>query len=329
MDLEARPLQYFTTVARESSFSRAAQKLNVSQPSLSAQVRELERRLGFPLFTRTSRHVELTREGRLFLPQALQMIAEAARMNRTAREIRENELRIGAAIYSVLIPERTALIEAFMEQHPDIAVAIVNPTQSRLFAEIKRGDLDLGVVLVMAKASVGELDASASASEIVLPVEFDRLDLLEKRVELLVPRECPLAEMGEIPLDALAGVSIAMLGDYHGAPLIDAIAEPLDAAGADLVVPPEGNAIAVERFGCKKRMPAISIGWFRAAEAPQPSDMVRVPFAGLDVGIALAVVRSAHAPLRPAAEAFWSFAARAVGDGADAHARDVGVSALP
>src|ERR1700759_2145344 len=109
VDLEAKPLQYFAAVARERSFSRAAGKLNVSQPSLSAQGRELERGLGFELFSRSSRHVELTREGRIFLPQAQQMIAEAARMNRAAKEIRQNELRVGAAIYSVLIPERVEL----------------------------------------------------------------------------------------------------------------------------------------------------------------------------------------------------------------------------
>ncbi len=147
MDLEAKPLQYFAAVARERSFSRAAQSLNVSQPALSAQVRELERRLGFSLFARTSRKVELTHEGRLFLREAQQMIAETARMRRAVREIRENELRVGAAIYSMMIPERLQLIDAFARAYPTIALSIDNREQARLFASLRRGDTDIAVVI--------------------------------------------------------------------------------------------------------------------------------------------------------------------------------------
>ena len=95
MDLDATPFRYFLTVAEERSFTRAAQLLHVSQPALSAQIREFERRLGFALFQRTSRRVELTAEGRLFLGNARRMVAEASWANQAAREIRDNELRIG------------------------------------------------------------------------------------------------------------------------------------------------------------------------------------------------------------------------------------------
>jgi DNA-binding transcriptional LysR family regulator len=311
MDLEAKPLQYFTAVARENSFSRAAARLNVSQPSLSAQVRELERRLGFSLFTRTSRHVELTREGRLFLPQALQMIAEAARLNRAAREIRENELRIGAALYSVLIPERVRLTDEFARQHPHVALLISNQDQVRLFADLRRGDIDLALVIGLATRTALEVGAAVGPrSEIVLPAEVERLDLREKRVELLVPRESPLAGLDPIPLCALTGVQIAMLGSYHGAELIEAIAGPLESVGAELVVPPEGNAIAVERFGRLMRIPAISIDWFRYGDEPARDDLVRRPVEGLDVAIELALIRLPMAVQKPAAQAFWTFAER-------------------
>src|SRR5262245_3906798 len=103
MDLDATPFRYFVTVADERSFTRAAALLNVSQPALSAQIREFERRLGFALFLRNSRRVELTAEGRLFLGNARRMMAEAAWANQAAREIRENELRIGAPLYTQLI----------------------------------------------------------------------------------------------------------------------------------------------------------------------------------------------------------------------------------
>ena len=69
MDLDGSPFRAFLAVAKHQSFTRAAAEMNFSQPALSAVIRELERRLGFALFRRTSRHVELTREGRDYLVQ--------------------------------------------------------------------------------------------------------------------------------------------------------------------------------------------------------------------------------------------------------------------
>lgn len=63
MDLDASPFRAFLAVAKHRSFTRAAHEMHISQPALSATIRELERRLGFLLFERTSRHVGLTREG--------------------------------------------------------------------------------------------------------------------------------------------------------------------------------------------------------------------------------------------------------------------------
>ncbi len=313
MDLDAKPLQYFAAVARERSFSRAAAALNVAQPSLSAQVRELERRLGFALFDRSTRRVELTREGRRFLPQALQMIAEAARTNRVAREIRENALHIAAAIYTVLIPERLALIDGFADAFPDIALQVTNLDQGRAMTELRRGNVDLMIAIGIAKGDGHGLARARAPSEIVLPDDLERITLLERPVELLVPVEHRLAGFPIIPTSALQGESIAFLGDYHGAPLIDAIARPLLAAGARLETPPEGNAIAVERFGQRTRCPAVTLGWMQYTHRPAPADMVRRPVEGLEVNTELAVLRPWSASRRAAAEVFWTWAQRETG----------------
>ncbi len=77
MDVHLRELRYFVTVAEELHFTRAAQRLFVSQPALSKQVRALEQRLGFELFTRTPQGVAVTAAGAALLPAARQALAAA------------------------------------------------------------------------------------------------------------------------------------------------------------------------------------------------------------------------------------------------------------
>jgi DNA-binding transcriptional LysR family regulator len=85
--LEISQLRCFVAVAEELHFSRAAERLNMTQPPLSRQVRLLEHQLGVPLLERTSRSVRLTAAGKAFLPEAariLFMVEEAARIARRA-----------------------------------------------------------------------------------------------------------------------------------------------------------------------------------------------------------------------------------------------------
>src|SRR3954462_7899448 len=77
MQLELRHLRYFVAVAEELNFSRAAERLHVAQPALSAQIRQLETQLGCELFARTTRKVELTPTGRLLLEDARRIVADA------------------------------------------------------------------------------------------------------------------------------------------------------------------------------------------------------------------------------------------------------------
>jgi DNA-binding transcriptional LysR family regulator len=76
IDVHLRNLRYFAAVAEELHFSRAAERLRVSQPALSKQIRQLERELGFPLFRRDRRRVELTAAGQALLPAARHLLAD-------------------------------------------------------------------------------------------------------------------------------------------------------------------------------------------------------------------------------------------------------------
>jgi DNA-binding transcriptional LysR family regulator len=130
MDLSTRALECFVCVAEERSFTRAAAALYTTQPALSRQIRQLEQRLGFNLFNRTSRHVELSDAGAVFLVEvrtALETLERGVQRGRQAQRQRSQRLRIGFLLAAAL--ELTPLIlsefrlrcpEVSLEMHEDI-----------------------------------------------------------------------------------------------------------------------------------------------------------------------------------------------------------------
>ncbi|MFI8963479.1 LysR substrate-binding domain-containing protein [Streptomyces sp. NPDC053493] len=121
MDVHGRDLRYFLAVAEELHFTRAAERLYVSQPSLSKQIRALERQLGAPLFDRDRQGVALTDVGTALLPHARAVLAaweEAAGAVREARAARDTTLVIGMSTS----PGRGGLLPAIRsrltEHHP-------------------------------------------------------------------------------------------------------------------------------------------------------------------------------------------------------------------
>ena len=95
--MELRHLRYFVAVAEMENVSRAALKLHVSQPALSAQIRDLEDEIGFQLLERTAKSVRLTKAGRAFLDEARAVLQRADEAVKKARSIaaEPSELQIG------------------------------------------------------------------------------------------------------------------------------------------------------------------------------------------------------------------------------------------
>jgi len=304
MDLDATPYRIFVTVADELSFTRASALLNVSQPALSARIREFERRLGFALFSRTSRRVELTVEGRLFLGNARRMVTESSWASQAAREIRDNDLRIGAPLYTMLIPKRRQLIDRLFVEHPNIHLRIFDKSHSRNFADLTRREIDLALHVEPSDVTAAEIDA---VSEADWPDGLERLHLDEKQIALQIPVEHPWSRMDTVPIEMLKDQKIAVINRALGAPLSVALSRPLREAGAELVRPPEGHPIAVERYGRLTRIPAVSLGWFDAPADAPPKDVVIRQIKGLDLSTTLSLIRS-HGEQRPSAALVWEMA---------------------
>ncbi|MFB7874551.1 LysR family transcriptional regulator [Nocardia sp. NPDC056064] len=146
--MEFRHLVSFITIAEELHFGRAAQRLHLTQPSLSAQLQKLEKSLGVRLVARNSHEVRLTPAGREFELQARRIIAQldrAAQAAKATAEGRAGNLNIG---YN-LPASRHVLPEALTrmtERHPDIAVSLWEKRTGPQLAALADGSLDLALV---------------------------------------------------------------------------------------------------------------------------------------------------------------------------------------
>lgn len=145
--MELRHLRYFVAVAEESHFGRAAERLHVTQSTLSIQIQGLEREIGGLLFVRTSRRVDLTDAGRLLLVEARRTLAQADRAIAVARESVTGEIgaiRIGFAGVAVLAGVLSEDLYRFRRAHPAVELNLVELPPAAQLDGIHSGTIDIG-----------------------------------------------------------------------------------------------------------------------------------------------------------------------------------------
>ncbi len=145
--MDLRHLRYFLAVAEEGHFGRAAERLHIVQPALSMQIKALEEELGGPLFTRTSRRVELTEAGHLLHAEAKRTLDQAEHTRLTVQRAMRGEtgrVRVGFAGNAVFSGKLMQDLRAFHKAYPD-AELIVQEMAPQLHADaILTGQLDVG-----------------------------------------------------------------------------------------------------------------------------------------------------------------------------------------
>lgn len=185
MDLEIRHLRYFLAVADELSFTRAAQRLNIAQPALSSQIARLERRLGTPLFERTTRRVTLTAAG---------------------RELRERARQADLIMRGI---EETFTVEAPATLRVGLEMATLGAHLTEVLGDgsrLVRTQVAPGEDS-MARLRAGQLDLIQYADFAAAPLTAERP--LRSRVVLTEPSEVVLA--ADHPLHAATQVRLAQL----------------------------------------------------------------------------------------------------------------------
>lgn len=147
MNISFRQIKAFLQVARLGNFTRAAEKMHVTQAGLSIMMRELEAQLNCRLFDRTTRIVSLTAEGERFLPVATRMVVELeasaeqlSEMTSKARQV----LRVGVTplISSNVLPQAWQLFRA---KHPEVKVKVVDTDPLQVQTLVEAGELDFGL----------------------------------------------------------------------------------------------------------------------------------------------------------------------------------------
>lgn len=147
--MKLRQLQFFIAVAEELSFSRAAIKLHVAQPSLSAQIKTLEDEVGARLFDRDKRHVSLTPAGRRFQDRVATVLSLADTAKAEARSTERGLLGMIDLGYTALSMFSTALphaIRRFRQQEPNVVVTLRELPSLEQLHELGERTLDVGVL---------------------------------------------------------------------------------------------------------------------------------------------------------------------------------------
>ena len=146
--MELRHLKYFLAVAEELNFTKAAEKLFISQPPLSRQIIELEEELQAKLFIRNNKKVELTEAGKYFEKEVKSLFQDLERISVKTKKIAENvsgEFRIAyiSSIYSSVISD---LIKHLKEQFPYVNFKLFEVSTSKQISALEQGKIDLGII---------------------------------------------------------------------------------------------------------------------------------------------------------------------------------------
>lgn len=199
--MELRHLRYFTAVAEEMNFTRAAKRLHIAQPPLSQQIRKLEDELQVKLFLRTQRHIELTHAGRTFLEQTQRILRSTDQAVHATRQAHRGEIGrlvigfMSSAPFTLLPP----ILRSFHEHYPGVGLILREIPVREQIEALREEQIDVGFL----RPPVADPDVS---SEILLREPF----------VAALPAKHPLARKSSISIRALAGEPFIMFPQHLG-----------------------------------------------------------------------------------------------------------------
>ena len=286
--MNLRWMMLFATIAEEGSFTRAATRLNIAQPWLSAQIRKLEYELGVQLLVRQSAGVQVTAEGEALLPYAKQL-SEAARMfrqvARTMGDAQSKTVRIGSHLPMLDIATLRRINREFARNYVNFSLHASGGGTPELLARLREAKFDFAVALSPLAGEWGPLET---------------IDLGPAQPYLLAP--AALAIGG---IEDLAGKAVGLPPAGWHPEFITRLVEHLRAAGATVRSVPEFDRRAMEHLARARGTVMVMVDDAADAYAADP-DLAVAPLP--DLGAMHVLVRIAGRELGRGAERYWSLA---------------------
>ena len=257
--VEFRQIRYALSVAKERSFTKAAARLNISQSAVSEQVKLLEGEIGFPLFRRTGRGIELTERGRTFLYEAERVVGDVLSLTDVARRLRGAPsdtltLGMGSGMAQLFMPP---VFRRIAQSLPGVRLEILTAPTKSIFNDLHEERIDLGIAI--------ESDPERVPTGLVVE------RLAEAEMVLIVPPKHPLAA-GRKPVEAgrlvaepiimseltvgYGQVVTAMFTDLGARPNILAIADNVETMK---VIVQSGRGIAIVPRPCVDNEVALGV----------------------------------------------------------------------
>jgi DNA-binding transcriptional LysR family regulator len=291
--MELRQLEYFLAVAEEANFTRAAERVHISQSGVSAQVKALETELGAELFDRSGRVARLTAAGAAALPYARVALDAAADLREAIDEVKglvRGRLTVGMVTGCEVTPLFAALA-AFHREHPAIELELTEGNSTDLIASVIAGTADIALV------------GAAGAP----PEHLDALVVANEGLIAMVLPDSPLVELAGLPLIELVSYPLITLPEGTG--IRSSFDEACVTAGLvpDVVLVASAPAAVAEL--ASRGMGVAVLSESMASVHP---GLVPVPITGADVPALLALVWRPR--MSPALSALLPHCRREFGD---------------
>ncbi|MFF7990815.1 LysR family transcriptional regulator [Kitasatospora xanthocidica] len=280
--MQLQQLRYFLAVAETRHFTRAAESAHVAQPSLSQQIRSLERELGAELFHRTRGNIALTDAGDALLPLARRILADTESARLAVQEtvqLRRGRVRLGAppSLCTSLVPD---VLRVFRDRYPGVALVVREGGSRDLVRSLAAGELDLALIITPPS---GEQAPALAVTELL------HEELVLVSAERRARRKARVTELRGRPLVMFR----------EGYDVREATLAACRAAGFEPEFAVEGGEMdAVLGFVRAGLGPAVVPGMVAAR-----SGLTVTPFAGPGLGRTIAVAHGHEVPPTRAAEA--------------------------
>lgn len=194
--MELRHLRYFTTLAAELHYGRAAARLYIAQPALSKQIANLERELGVRLFERTRRRVELTPAGTTLLPEAQRLVELSTRFAQNSRRLRGGMVGMLRLGYTGPVAESAMppLLRLHHRHYPDVIMSLREATTQSVLDDVRDSIVDAAFLRVTRAET-----------------DLEVIDVKQEPAIVAVPNDHPFSERREIRFAELRSQPLVMM----------------------------------------------------------------------------------------------------------------------